>query len=225
MKNIHILPTDKETRLYLSNYGKELNLASHPKTLYSTGQNIYITSDEDIKDGDWYYDLDLNELHQYIHSIGVTFNTLKKIILTTDQNLIKDDVQAIDDEFLEWFVKNPNCEEIEVNYDSFEKTGAISVWEYEIIIPKEEPKQDAFNYSLNAFKVPKEYFGKEEPKQETLEEYENDNCIKFEIYLITNFISKSDMTGNKFYENNRWECKITGELLTTEAVFYKFKNK
>jgi len=27
----------------------------------------------------------------------------KKIILTTDQDLIKDGVQSIDDEFLEWF--------------------------------------------------------------------------------------------------------------------------
>ncbi len=33
-----------------------------------------------------------------------------------------------------------------------------------------KPKQDDINYSLNAFKVPKEYFGNEEPKQETLEE-------------------------------------------------------
>jgi hypothetical protein len=36
----------------------------------------------------------------------------KKIILTTDQDLIKDGVQAIDDEFLEWFVSNPSCEYI-----------------------------------------------------------------------------------------------------------------
>ena len=37
----------------------------------------------------------------------------KKIILTTDKELIKDGVQAIDDDFLEWFVKNPSCEEVE----------------------------------------------------------------------------------------------------------------
>jgi hypothetical protein len=34
----------------------------------------------------------------------------KKIILTDNKDLIKDGVQAIDDEFLEWFVKNPSCE-------------------------------------------------------------------------------------------------------------------
>jgi flavorubredoxin len=37
-----------------------------------------------------------------------------KIILTTDGDLIKDGVQSIDDEFLEWFVENPSCEEVEV---------------------------------------------------------------------------------------------------------------
>ncbi len=30
MKNIHILPTDKPSRLYLSDYGKELNLSGYP---------------------------------------------------------------------------------------------------------------------------------------------------------------------------------------------------
>jgi hypothetical protein len=35
---------------------------------------------------------------------------IKKIILTTDQDLIENGVQAIEDEFLEWFVKNPTCE-------------------------------------------------------------------------------------------------------------------
>jgi hypothetical protein len=39
-----------------------------------------------------------------------------KIILTTDQELIKDGVQVIDDEFLKWFVKNPSCEDIEISY-------------------------------------------------------------------------------------------------------------
>jgi hypothetical protein len=80
-----------------------------------------------------------------------TKNTARKIILTTDQDLIKDGVQAIDDEFLEWFVKNPSCEEVELKksfkanpkYNEqnqlFEKVG---YWKYKIIIPKEEAKQE-----------------------------------------------------------------------------------
>ena len=37
----------------------------------------------------------------------------KKIILTTDPKLISDGVDAIDDTFLEWFIKNPTCAFVE----------------------------------------------------------------------------------------------------------------
>ena len=120
MKNIHVIPTDKETRLYLSNYGKELNLASHPTTFFTTGQHIYITSDKKIKEGDWVKNITIELEHPFqMDSDGILYTTLapckfKKIILTTDQDLINDGIQAIDDEFLEWFVKNPSCEEIKV---------------------------------------------------------------------------------------------------------------
>jgi parallel beta-helix repeat protein len=76
---------------------------------------------------------------------------LTKIILTTDTDLIKDGVQETPDEFLEWFVKNPSCEEVEVKkeccgqcderlcevYDTgigWNKNNTF----YEIIIPKEK---------------------------------------------------------------------------------------
>jgi hypothetical protein len=64
-----------------------------------------------------------------------------KIIPTTDQNLIKERVQAINDEFLEWFVKNPSCEEVEVLHQDVYSMGK---WDRRsnIIIPKETPKQN-----------------------------------------------------------------------------------
>ena len=148
MKNIHVLPTDKETRLYLSNYGKELNLASHPKTLYSTGQNIYITSDEEIKEGDWYCSPNgITSKHNGTEMLPDNWN---KVILTTDLDLIKDGVQAIDDEFLEWFAKNPSCEEVGVktfeveDYVGFAGHTSYPTFhnEYKIIIPSEEPKKE-----------------------------------------------------------------------------------
>ena len=153
MKNIHILPTDKPSRLF--DDGIELYLGEikdrkgHPVTSY----NIYITSDEEIKERDWFY-LDMshsNTLPDEIHQMGndkwsktggihfcegnTWVDSCKKIILTTDPDLIKDGVQAIDDDFLEWFVKNPSCEEVEVKkFNGFAE-------DYLIIIPKEEPKQ------------------------------------------------------------------------------------
>jgi hypothetical protein len=70
---------------------------------------------------------------------------LKKIILTTDQDLIKDNVQAIDDEFLKWFVKNPSCEEVGIEpliagFVDDEPSYYENM--HDIIIPKEEPKQE-----------------------------------------------------------------------------------
>ena len=111
MKNIHLLPTDKPSRLII-NWEKDLCYKSKPYLTEGT-QNIYITSDEEIKEGD------------------------KKIILTTDQDLIKDGVQAIDDKFLEWFVKNPSCEEVKtIKVPYFDESG----YSHLLIIPKEEPK-------------------------------------------------------------------------------------
>ena len=108
------------------------------------GRHIYITSDEEIKIGDWVYCLREGLepiLKQKVNAIGVNNDEMmKKIILTTDKDLITDGVQAIDDEFLEWFVKNPSCEEIGV-----EKVSVMNdrfKLGYKIIIPKEEPKQE-----------------------------------------------------------------------------------
>jgi hypothetical protein len=144
MKNIHVLPTDKPSRLQKNKYNKFF-LSEEPKS-YSdcTNQNIYITSDEEIKeaDGSWIIDLRTNKIAKNINNhIKVWNENCKKIILTTDQDLIKDGVQAIDDEFLEWFVKNPSCEFVEIttygNYLSLHHSDSFhSV--YKIIIPKEE---------------------------------------------------------------------------------------
>ena len=117
MKNIHILPTTQPSRLWINTITGKLVLDEEPNTLHS--QNIYITSAEEIKVGDWYYLPRTNSVHKCIEDptelnleirLGVA-----KITITTDQDLIKDGVQAIDDEFLEWFVKNNSFEFVEVN--------------------------------------------------------------------------------------------------------------
>jgi hypothetical protein len=131
-KNIHIIPTNKPTGIFESKNGLHFSIIEKIRYGEFKGFHIYITNDEEIKDG-WSYD-------RMMKSIGKRDNVYSsKIILTTDPDLIANGVQAIDDDFLEWFVKNPSCEYIEVNYDVFEKTGNISVWEYDIIIPQEEP--------------------------------------------------------------------------------------
>ena len=110
MKNIHILPTDKPSSIGYDGV-KNLHFVNDFIDDY---QNIYITSDEEIKEGDWCYHPLLKGGCIILSKFDNPNSTMKKIILTTDADLIKDGVQAIDNEFLEWFVKNPSCEEVKV---------------------------------------------------------------------------------------------------------------
>ena len=157
MKNIHLLSTEKPSRLF--NCFEKLEIGDYTtirENLQVTNQHIYITSDEEIKEGelkkgDWYYSPIHNKVFQCIHN-NQGFELERKIILTTDQDLIKDGVQAISDEFLEWYVNNPSCEEVKVEeIDSKlpkkEVDGYFSnetLLGYKIIIPKQEPKQETF---------------------------------------------------------------------------------
>ena len=178
MKNIHILPTDKPSRLVKQKYDTidRLCLADMAtKRAQYKRFNIYITSSEEIKEGDWCLDIE-NEIVKYCEKkYNMLFhNICKKIILTTDQDLINDDVQAIDDEFLEWFVDHPSCEKV--------KTQLKLPWEsskdeYEIIIPKEEPEQHIklINDNIEEFDKAIELF-KQETLEEAAERYASGRC-------------------------------------------------
>lgn len=197
MKNIHVIPTDKPILYGSINYilkcikefkiyNKQYNIGDVLDELgwdfdskYWKPQNIYITNDEEIKEGDWVYyeNGDLKGIHKVVKGQRPKTMILRKIILTTDQDLIKDGVQAIDDEFLEWFVKNPSCEDVEIEYlvpkvdnafqqgilNGLAKSSPHIVKKPHIIIPKEEPKQD---FSDKNYTTELERLG----KQETLEE-------------------------------------------------------
>jgi hypothetical protein len=141
MKNIHILPTDKSSNLVFEKLSNRFYTNSRRKSNTNNlqNQNVYITSDEQANEGDWGY---IPFQGGNIKLVGKYFaDDWKKIILTTDQELIADGVQAIDDEFLEWFVKNPSCESVEV--DKNWNYPLDKSWEYKLrIIPQEEPKQE-----------------------------------------------------------------------------------
>ena len=155
MKNIHLLPTDKPSRLYLVKSNNKLDITSNnPEYTENFGsgtqnQHIYITSDEEIKEGidQWYLDKVLNKPY---NSGGAQYSSKQDvIILTTDVDLIKVGVQSIDDEFLEWFVKNQSCEEVEVSYEVLNPFQSIDKG-YVLRLPDianflEEPKQELVN--------------------------------------------------------------------------------
>jgi hypothetical protein len=260
MENLHLIPTDKPSRLGLCN-NKLTFLLNHQNILvghknYPTiYQNMYITSDKEIKEGDLkvgeYY-LYFNKVRQFnkIDKLNRAWKDYKKIILTTDQDLIKDGVQAIDDTFLEWFVKNPSCEWVEVENTCLEvRTCDCAMNEnclkpgYKIIIPEEEPKQEKLTYT-EAVKKEERIFNSIMMKQETLEEaaekYVKSDLKKTPLYWLFHdtfkdgakwqakrMYSEEDMINfHKWaYQKNRIEesDKTTKELL--KEWFEQFKNK
>ena len=159
-KNVHLIQTDKASRLKQEFYSMASYSLSRLPLTWRFAQHIYITNSEEIKEGDWYLDIISNTLHQAKQATGL-FNTRKKIILTTDvdliadgvqgiQDLIADGVQGIEDSFLEWFINNPTCDFIETEriedgqyVDRFADGSVIEgIYEnYKIIIPQEKIKQ------------------------------------------------------------------------------------
>jgi hypothetical protein len=149
MKNIHLITTNKPSRLQLQMNGK-YHLENGQKISLKSYQNIYITSDRKAKKGDsvilpnggMLKNIREWEVENYLKN-GVD---IKVIALATEEDLVSNGIQAIDDEFLEWFVKNSSCEFIETKLINFEIDMGLgdSCVEYgsyyEIIFPKEEPK-------------------------------------------------------------------------------------
>ena len=125
MKNIHIIPTNKPSRFWVTNLG---NLARcqdvEPiKKALGNNININITSNEEIKEGvdQWYIDKVLNKPY---NSGGAQYSSKQDVIvLTTDQDLIKNGVEAIDDEFLEWYT-NGLCTDV------FQDEDGVDLEEY-----------------------------------------------------------------------------------------------
>jgi hypothetical protein len=190
MKNIHLIYTDNLSRI--GRFIDTDNLFLRTPNDLPRGENVhvYITSDEEIsglENNIWVYNNGRVWLWENTMAL-ISNNKPRKIILTTDQDL--DGVQTIDDEFLEWFVKNPSCEYVPIitTIVSNESTYKINIgfesWRKHIIIPQEEPNEeykyigeckgnddngcfmDSSGHNCGCFSR----ILKEEPKQETIEE-------------------------------------------------------
>ena len=140
-KNIFLIATDKQSKLYhwIGNdtYKGGLRLRKlsgfcEETSIGIKNQHIYITNDEEIKKGDWCY---LNkDGKKYVYKCTEKPQNPKhwglKIILTRDPKLIADGIQPIPDEFLEWFVKNPSCERVEVKHKDVVQFGNMTMYDH-----------------------------------------------------------------------------------------------
>lgn len=115
MKNVHLLQTEVyPAKLQLDRDYGTLKILDEPCVINGqdfVGANLYIISNELYTVG-WYLDNNnhITKTTTKQESAWEYQQKWKKIILTTDQNLIKDGVQALDDEFLNWFIKNQKRE-------------------------------------------------------------------------------------------------------------------
>lgn len=141
-KNCWIIPTEKPSKLY--EFVNKIYLNTIPKEYYKKF-HLYITSDIKIKKENLPCYVLYNKSVQYIDQINVLEEVNKectgKIILTTNPDLIKDGVQEIDNEFLEWFCSNPSCEFVKLKDVKLLLEDGFFTYGYKIIIPQKEPKE------------------------------------------------------------------------------------
>ena len=122
MKNLHVLPTDCPSRLRYNIKTRiwELNEFHKYHTDIKSTHNIYITSDEEIKMQDWCITAKGNLLQMIEGDTALGFALLgcKKIILTTDQDLINDGIEQISEDTLLKIVEHINSGK---NIESFDE--------------------------------------------------------------------------------------------------------
>jgi hypothetical protein len=187
----------------MSGYNLKLSAIPYHQSSDIRPQHLYITNDEEIKEGNWRFDLKDNDFYKTTTSELGEIHNCKKIILTTDQDLIADGVQAIDDEFLEWFVSNPSCESVEVEkeYIFFNKDG-YGDWYYNDYKLSDLP----INYKI--------IITKQEPKQETLEKeaewepermYSEEEMISFAEFVATYPDKNRNVYGEMLHSKSKYD--------------------
>jgi len=183
-KNIFILPATKLTKLgfiyELDKYYFFKTNEDSDNLISNFYKNIYITDESKIKKGDWFIHSSHGQTSVYQAksvadiSIITTCNSAcwaqycKKIVLTTNDSLFKYDVKEIKDEFLEWFIKNSDCEEVKI----IKQYNIANLVNYKIIIQEEEILKNA-NFMKSTI-----------------------DLLKDECYQISNFVISFDEINN-----------------------------
>jgi hypothetical protein len=207
-KNIFLIPTDKPSRLCIDNSCNELNYSEVEglNSKHITNQNIYITNDEKVEIGEY----GLGYAHGIKNGVGsgwflfkhdgsnqAKLNALcadtKKVIITNDSELIDGGVQAIDDEFLQWFIKNPSCEVVKIEKEQVNnKPGSsystITYYKYKIINSQKEPMGKSFCENADLTITIEPQTSKEDDERWSL-----DNAKEFAL----NYFKKSDEVPSK----------------------------
>jgi hypothetical protein len=221
MKNLYLISTNRPSRLVLDTINNNLFLTTTEDfgTDIMKFQNIYITNDEPIKN--WY--IRNGNLYR-CSGITIPQENDKNVIMTTSQDLIEDGVQAISEEFLEWFVHNADdsgvlfdrCEVEKEKVILGEVLGTTYIdYNYKIIIPQETNKTHYLDELPNMdkdvlLKMWNAAMPKLEPKQETtLEEVaesrygtDMDSIRGSKIYDLNADVKRGFVAGAKWQQEH-----------------------
>ena len=116
--------------LYSKNF--DFDEFDHTKNFTHTNkQHLYILSDDEIKEGDWFYDIELKAINKRVGVIPFKSYDCKKVIATTDNTLLNDDdfinsvtpfrnLPELSQQFIQQYVEAYNngkpIEEVDVEY-------------------------------------------------------------------------------------------------------------
>ncbi len=165
MKNIWVLETDKPTKI-LKTIPKGNFIFAKSPIVGSNWENyhIYITYDHSIKENDFVFDTFKDSCPKIRkvtteEEISEIQETDLKIVLTTDETL---GIQKIDDEFLNWWVNNYNCEYVDlrlvcsIGRKCDNKNKSCKDATYKIIIPQEKPTLDVIAFKSEKYAIKRE---------------------------------------------------------------------
>ncbi len=138
MKRIVLLPTENPSVIYKRNDLNTYHLGDcvkcDPTDTLRTNYHMYIISDDDnLELGGYHFNTKYGDEPQKTVQRDIDSRKywevedyfISKILLTTDPDLVKDGIQEVPESFLNWFIENPSCEQVEVlsEVKFFDKNG------------------------------------------------------------------------------------------------------
>lgn len=197
MKNLFLINTDKPTGLFHIPLGIDYSVIPKVRTGKYKGYHVYITNEESPKENDPCIVTPVGsskfpKVIKFSKDNGTIYNLeCKKIVLTTDPDLIKEGVQEIiDDKFFDWLITDENykCDYVEVK--DFRTIPAMQLGSpnghvsYDIVLPNQEEALKIERIAMDSLKDKWSHlYTSGYPQRPFPSNYENDlNSVKIGIY-------------------------------------------
>ena len=88
-KKVVMLPTNEEAKMWLNKFSNQLHIDTVEKENHENAinQHLYFLSSEEIKEGDWCFNIVNGKVLKADHDVNYEQDIVKKIIATTDSSL------------------------------------------------------------------------------------------------------------------------------------------